>query len=61
MKGRLFTLFDSILGATLWTGTASLMVVPFLMIVDVPPATIVTHIIVSTFSWWLIVRNEYGT
>lgn len=53
-------LFDNALGALLWTGSASMMLFVYWGLHINPPAALLTHMIVSLFSLWLLIRTPYA-
>jgi hypothetical protein len=59
-KSKWMILFDNVLGALLWTGSSSLMLFVYWGLAANPPAALLTHMMVSMFSLWLLVRTPYG-
>jgi hypothetical protein len=60
-KSKMFIIFDSLLGALLWNITTSIMVVSFLHDNHNIPPIWAPQIVMSLFSIWALIRNNYGT
>lgn len=50
---------DNVLGSLLWTGSCYMMIVAFAPTDPLPAAT-GANIVLAIFSWWCLVRNNYG-
>jgi hypothetical protein len=50
---------DNVLGSLLWTGSCSMIIIAFAPTDPLPAAT-GANIVLAAFSWWCLVRNNYG-
>lgn len=59
-SGWAYVLLDPLLGALLWTCSSSVILTVFALSGAWPPAMLVTHMLVSIATLWILVRVPYG-
>jgi hypothetical protein len=57
---RWLIICDSVLGSLLWTGSCYMMIIAYSVTGDPLPAATGANIVIAVFSWWCLVRNNYG-
>ena len=59
-SGLMYVLLDPLLGALLWTCSSSVILMVFILSMAYPPAMLVTHMLVSLCTLWILIRVPYA-